>query len=225
MKNKKINFLEKFKNQFSLLTILLFVFSFVMVSCEKDEPDDFFNINIIKNGDAEEGPAVPIDGTRQLPKHWSDVEGKMWISKYGEGAGSELAEADVRGKGDNYFWGGKNTNSTIEQIVDVSPIQQEIDAGNVSYELSGLLGGYRSQNDRAKLTADFLDTGSDIIQSTQINFVTNVDRDNVTRMVRKVSTGTVPISTRKIRFRLIAVLEEGANSDGYADELSMLLRK
>jgi len=189
--------------------------------------DALFNKNIIKNGDAEKGPAVPINGnvTRQLPEHWTDVEGKMWISKYGEGAGRELAEADVRGKGENYFWGGKNSNSTIEQMADVSPIQQEIDAGKVSYELSGLLGGYRSQSDRAKLVADFLDAGNDVIQSTQIDFVTNEDRNNVTRMMRKVSSGTVPINTRTIRFRLITLIEEGANNDGYADELSMVLRK
>jgi len=189
--------------------------------------DALFNKNIIKNGDAEEGPAVPINGnvTRQLPEHWTDVEGKMWISKYGEGAGRELAEADVRGKGENYFWGGKNSNSTIEQMADVSPIQQEIDAGKVSYELSGLIGGYRSQSDRAKLVADFLDAGNDVIQSTQIDFVTNEDRNNVTRMMRKVSSGTVPINTRTIRFRLITLIEEGANNDGYADELSMVLRK
>jgi len=189
--------------------------------------DALFNKNIIKNGDAEEGLAVPINGneTRQLPEHWTDVEGQMWISKYGEGAGRELAEADVRREGENYFWGGKNSNSTIEQMADVSPIQQEVDAGKVSYELSGLLGGYRSQSDRAKLVADFLDAGNDVIQSTQIGFVTNMDRNNVTRMMRKVSTGTVPINTRTIRFRLITVIEEGANNDGYADELSMVLQK
>ena len=213
------------KNLNHLILCTFIISSMIIVGgCTQDA---LFNKNIIKNGDAEEGPAVPINGnvTRQLPEHWTDVEGKMWISKYGEGAGRELAEADVRGKGENYFWGGKNSNSTIEQMADVSPIQQEIDAGKVSYELSGLLGGYRSQSDRAKLVADFLDAGNDVIQSTQIDFVTNEDRNNVTRMMRKVSSGTVPINTRTIRFRLITLIEEGANNDGYADELSMVLRK
>ena len=208
----------------------LIIYAFIissMIIIEGCTQNALFNKNIIKNGDAEEGLAVPINGnkTRQLPEHWTDVEGQMWISKYGEGAGSELAEADVRGEGENYFWGGKHTSSTIEQIADVSPIKQEIDAGKVSYELSGLLGGYRSQSDRAKLAVDFLDAGSDIIQSTQIGFVTNKDRNNVTRMIHKVSTGSVPVNTRTIRFRLIAVLREGANNDGYADELSMVLQK
>jgi len=213
------------KNLNHLILCTFIISSMIIVGgCTQDA---LFNKNIIKNGDAEKGPAVPINGnvTRQLPEHWTDVEGKMWISKYGEGAGRELAEADVRGKGENYFWGGKNSNSTIEQMADVSPIQQEIDAGKVSYELSGLLGGYRSQSDRAKLVADFLDAGNDVIQSTQIDFVTNEDRNNVTRMMRKVSSGTVPINTRTIRFRLITLIEEGANNDGYADELSMVLRK
>jgi len=209
------------------LILCTFIISSMIIVGGGCTQDALFNKNIIKNGDAEKGPAVPINGnvTRQLPEHWTDVEGKMWISKYGEGAGRELAEADVRGKGENYFWGGKNSNSTIEQMADVSPIQQEIDAGKVSYELSGLLGGYRSQSDRAKLVADFLDAGNDVIQSTQIDFVTNEDRNNVTRMMRKVSSGTVPINTRTIRFRLITLIEEGANNDGYADELSMVLRK
>lgn len=202
-----------------------------MVGCASVEDvdthsnDSFFGPNLIKNGDAEAGPSIASDGKRQMLNYWADVEGQMWISRYGEGAGRELAEADVRGEGENYFWGGKNTNSTVEQMTDVSPIQQEIDAGKVSYELSGLLGGYRSQNDRAKLVADFLDAGKDVLHSTQIGYVTNADRDNVTRMMRKESTGTVPRNTRTIRFRLIAVGEEGANNDGYADELSMVLRK
>lgn len=211
------------KNLNQLIICAIIVLSMIIAGgCEQDGS---FNKNIIKNGDAEAGPSIAHDGKRQIPNYWTDVEGQMWISKYGEGAGRELAEADVRGEGENYFWGGKNTNSTIEQLADLSSIKQEIDAGKVSYELSGLLGGYRSQNDRAKLVADFLDANRDVIQSTQIGFVTPGDRDNVTRMVRRESTGPVPVNTRIIRFRLIAVLEEGANNDGYADDLSMVLRK
>jgi len=212
------------KNLNQLIIYAIIVLSITIVGgCEQD---GMFNKNIIKNGDAEAGPSIAGEGKRQVPNYWTDVEGQMWISIYGEGAGgSEIAEADVRGEGENYFWGGKNTNSTIEQLVDLSSIEQEIDAGKVSYELSGLLGGYRSQNDRAKLVVDFLDANHDVIQSTQIGFVTAGDRDNDTRMVRRESTGIVPVNTGIIRFRLIALLEAGANNDGYADDLSMVLRK
>ena len=212
------------KNLNQLIIYAIIVLSITIVGgCEQD---GMFNKNIIKNGDAEAGPSIAGEGKRQVPNSWTDVEGQMWISIYGEGAGgSEIAEADVRGEGENYFWGGKNTNSTIEQLVDLSSIEQEIDAGKVSYELSGLLGGYRSQNDRAKLVVDFLDANRNVIQSTQIGFVAAGDRDNVTRMVRRESTGIVPVNTGIIRFRLIALLEAGANNDGYADDLSMVLRK
>jgi hypothetical protein len=40
MKNQnEFRFLKKFKNQFSLLTILFLALSLVMISCEKDDPD------------------------------------------------------------------------------------------------------------------------------------------------------------------------------------------
>ncbi|MCF8339290.1 MAG: hypothetical protein K9I74_15035 [Bacteroidales bacterium] len=196
-----------------------------ILNMSKCKQDDFFNQNLIKNGNAEQGPAVPINGseTRQLPNHWSDVEGEMWISKYGEGAGGGgIADSDYRGEG-NYFWGGKVSNSIIEQTIDVSSVLDKIDDGNVTYELSGLLGGWRHQNDRSKLLAEFLDSDSTVLDSAQIGPVTNKDRDNNTRMVRKESSGIVPEGTRSIRFRLTAIRVGGTNNDGYADELSMVL--
>lgn len=203
-----------------------------MVGCASVEnvdthrQDSFFGVNLIKNGDAEEGPAVLFDEIekRQPPHHWTDIEGEMCISKYGKGAGGELAEAESRGDGENYFWGGKVGNSTIEQIVDLSEASEWIDKGIVTFELSGLLGGYRRQNDRAFLLAEFLDKNGGVLASVQIEPVTNADRNNATTMVFRETTGNVPEGTQSIRFELNAIRAEGTANDGYADELSMVLR-
>jgi len=189
--------------------------------------DSFFGSNLIKNGNAEEGPTVLFDEIeeRQTPHYWNDVEGEVCISEYGKGAGGELAEAEIRGAGENYFWGGKVSYSEIEQIADVSEGSEWIDKGVVTFELSGFLGGYRRQNDRAVLLAEFLDKNGVVLASVQIGPVTNADRNNATTMVFRETTGNVPEGTQSIRFQLNAIREEGTANDGYADDLSMVLRK
>src|SRR4051794_29732819 len=60
--------------------------------------------------------------------------------------------------GDNFFAGGSDTAlSTAAQVVDVSGAATEIDAGGVSANLSGYLGGFDGQDDNAVVSATFLD--------------------------------------------------------------------
>jgi|SRR6056297_166064 len=214
-----------------LIIVVAIVFSMAgCTSLEKvdtQSQDSFFGFNLIKNGDGEEGPTVLFDEIekRQTPHQWTDVAGEVCISEYGKGAGGELAEAEIRGEGENYFWGGKVSNSSIEQIADVSEGSEWIDEGVVTFELSGVLGGYRKQNDRAFLLAEFLDKNGVVLDSAQIGPVTNGDRNNVTTMVLRESAGSVPEGTQSIRFQVNAIRVEGTANDGYADDLSMVLRK
>lgn len=196
-------------------------------SVDTQSQGSFFGTNLIKNGDAEEGLTVLFDEIekRETPHRWIDVEGEMCISEYGKGAGGELAEAEIRGEGENYFWGGKVSNSSIEQIVDVSEGSVWIDEHVVTFELSGVFGGYRKQNDRAFLLAEFLDKNGVVLDSVQLGPVTNADRNNVTTMVFRETTGNVPEGTQSISFQLNAIRVEGTANDGYADDLSMVLRK
>ncbi len=210
------------RRNLTIAVLLMFITIMVAGGCRQES---LFDRNLIKNGDGSDGPAVPYDGVWEPPKHWDNTFGTMWISKYGEGAGSELAEAESRGENDYYFWGGINSDGVIEQITDISRISELTDAGEVRYELSALLGGYRNQNDRAKLTANFLDSEGETLFSEQIGPVTNRDRNNITTMLRREAEGMVPPGTRKIHFELRAIVEVGSNNDGYADELSMILRR
>ena len=216
-----MNFLNK-------LLMISTVFSLMLIinGCGRDS---FFGQNLIKNGDAEAGPTVLFDkiGERQTPQHWTDVEGMMCISQYDkyEEEYGPIAESEARGRGKNYFWGGKVAHSVIEQIADVSDVSKWIDKGVVKFELSGILGGYKAQNDRAFLLAEFLDKNDVVLGTAQIGPVTNSDRNNVTTMVFRKNTGNVPIGAQSIRFELNAIRTEGTDNDGYADKLSMVLRK
>lgn len=188
-----------------------------------DLGDPIHDENLIHNGDAELGPAVPLGESRELPLGWTDLEGEMWISPYGLGAGSDLADADVRGPGENYFWGGQNADAVITQTQDLSNFATLIDTGEVHYVLSGLLGGWEDQNDRAILEAEFFDGDDARLHTARIGPVTDDDRDNETTMRPRSDWGRLPPGTRSVRFTLTAILEEGTNNDGYADELALWL--
>ena len=64
--------------------------------------------------------------------------------------------ATTLGGGTNFFAGGNTGPSAGSQTIDVSGAAAEIDAGGVTATLSGLLGGFDGQDDRATLSAAFL---------------------------------------------------------------------
>ena len=180
--------------------------------------------NLIVNGDAELGPAVPSTGTRVTPAGWADVAGQMWISPYGQGVGGVDHETPgPADRGQNFFWGGRVTNSVITQARDLGELAELIDSGAVAYSLSGWFGGWQSQNDRALLTAVFFDGDEAELTSATAGPVTNSDRANVTSLQFRETHGLVPAGTRAVVFTLTAIRVATTNNDGYADELAFVL--
>jgi hypothetical protein len=149
--------------------------------------------------------------------------------QYGTGGFPSTAESAEIGGGANLFTGGCPTSnvSTAEQTAAVPGAAPEIDAGQVSATLTAYLGGFSGQDDQAMVEAFFLGSGGADLGSAgadvAIGPVTAVDRANVTDMLLRTATGSVPAGTRSILTRITMTRFSGSANDGYADNVSLTL--
>jgi hypothetical protein len=133
-----------------------------------------------------------------------------------------LTDPGPTDRGMNLFIGGTDdAMSSLTQTIDVSADAASIDAAAVTYTLSGWLGGFEDQEDYATLTVTFQDMTGAALGTGTIGPVTAEDRANVTELLERDTTGSVPAGTRSVLVVLAMVREAGANNDGYADDLSL----
>lgn len=155
---------------------------------------------------------------------WTITSGEPDVVCYGAAGGFPTSSTPgPANRGVGFFAGGATGSSGLRQTADVSSAASAIDAGGVTYNLSGWLGGYASQNDRVGLTATFQDGSGRSLGTGQIGPVTNTDRGNVTEFLQRTATGSVPAGTRSIRLDMAFTWTAGNTTDGYADNLSLTL--
>ncbi len=182
--------------------------------------------NVIINGDAESGKS-DLDGGKPVSSipGWT-MKGDIDVVPYGVSGVASATDPGPSNRGKNLFTGGPDTASTsASQNIDVSTISTDIDAGSVSYTLSGYLGGFSSQEDNAVLSLQFEDTTGKVLADAQIGPVTAANRNNTTGLVQRTATGKVPKGTVKVSVTLRMTREDGEYNDGYADNLSLILQK
>jgi hypothetical protein len=126
------------------------------------------------------------------------------------------------GSGSHFFAGGATVESTFHQIIDVSGIASEIDAGTLPFRLSAALGGYLTDGDSASVHVVFQGDGG-LSQQVALGPVTPADRGNQTKLVAVSDVGVVPVGTREILVGVRAVATDGAYNDGYADDVSLVV--
>ena len=179
--------------------------------------------NLLINGNAEAG-AGSADGSVVAIPGWT-VTGEMTVVTYQNTSGfPTLSDPGPVNRGLNFFAGGPSSSlSTMSQLVDVSGAATEIDAAQVSYVLSGFLGGYSSQADRATLSVDFRNAAGTVIGSAAIGPVSNTERNNLSGLLFREATGSVPAGTRSLDVKLGATRVEGTANDGYADNLFLAM--
>lgn len=180
------------------------------------------NQNLLVDGGAD--AVTGGDGSTAVsPPGWTTTGGLTVIS-YATGNGYPTTSSPgPTDRGANFFGGGNTASSTATQTIDVSGSASAIDAGTISAQLAGWLGGYSSQADSASVTATFLNSSAASIGSTTIGPVTAADRNNTTGFVQKQSATTLPAGTRTVRVVLDAERAGGTSNDGYADSLSFML--
>jgi hypothetical protein len=153
---------------------------------------------------------------------WTITEGNPQMESYQNTDADPVSTAPGHQSDVTAFFHGGNYQASSEyQVADVSAAASAIDAGAATYDLSGWLGGYSSQNETVQLTAGFLDASGTQISAATIGPVTAAMRNNVTELLSQQASGSFPVGTRSIKFVLSFATSTGdSTTDGYAQDLS-----
>ncbi|MEH1903974.1 MAG: PEP-CTERM sorting domain-containing protein [Nostoc sp.] len=202
-----------------------------------------FGTNLIVNGDAEQGKGDPIGNAvgAAIPfiPGWTTT-GSFSVLKYGATGFSftnplgnvvnvTVPGIDVPGPSDrglNLFFGGADrASSSASQLINISDLASTIDAGQGTFNLSGWLGGYSTDEDSASLNITFLDQANQSLGIASIASPTPTQRNNITGLFLQSTNGSVPVGTRQINVLLNANYVRGRINDAYADNLSLVVTK
>jgi hypothetical protein len=131
-----------------------------------------------------------------------------------------------KSRGKNFFAGGPDgANVVAVQTISLSAFASAIKAGDATFTLSGWLGGYADQGDEAFVELDWKDASGDVVgTSATLGPVTAAQRDDVTGMLKRATSGSVPSTARKAYLQLSLTRVDGSYNDGYADNLSLIVK-
>jgi hypothetical protein len=108
------------------------------------------NVNLLVNPGAESSPGATDFFTTSPPTGWTTISSFTAVT-YAAGGASDLNTDDsaaVNG-GNNYFAGGfvgsSIGTSSATQRVNFSDLAAQVDASSLQVNLSGFIGGFRSQ--------------------------------------------------------------------------------
>ncbi len=185
-----------------------------------------FNLNLVRNGDAEAGPGSAAGADVLAVPGWL-TSGNFTVVQYGASLDTtfpKLTSAGPADRGQNFFAGGPaNTNSSAVQALDLGAGFSQIAAGGVTYQLAGYLGGANNRSDNATFQATFLDAASAVLGVAVLGPVTATDRTNTTALLPRAAQGPLPLLTRRVELRLVMNGTAGPQNTAFADNLSFQL--
>ena len=190
-------------------------------------PESVLGRNLVTNGDAEAGPAsAPNAITPDVPG-WQRF-GDMSVQAYSDPKGLQPTATGLAIPGKNFFWGGPGKSGSVQsfQVYDVSAAASLIDTGQVTYTLSGWLGGIGTKNDFTNLMVFFEGWNTSLAQGILQGPLSASARQNQTQMLFRSVSDRVPPGTRKITLKLWFQSPPGFDIDppfGLADSISLLL--
>ncbi len=174
--------------------------------------------NAVRNGNAESGRAATSDSSVVAPAGWKTT-GKFTAVRYG-GSGlpsSSVAKAIHGGKA--FFAGGPgNRSSSATQTVSLG-------SGYRTAVLSAALGGWTSQPDAATVRYRWLDATGKLLATSVLGPVTPAQRGNATKLIAVHKTVKLPAKARRVAITIAAIRGSGSYNDGYADNVSLRLRR
>ncbi|GGA52359.1 hypothetical protein GCM10010981_47280 [Dyella nitratireducens] len=177
--------------------------------------------NLLVNGDGEAGTCTTDWSAVNTVPGWTVTQGNPSVVCYSISSFSTPGNASG---GNAFIADGPYGDSALRQNVDVSSAANAIDGGNITYTLSGWLGGYTTYNGQAVVTAIFLDAnGNPLGSPTQLAGVNASARSDKTGFIAKSTTGNVPSGTRTISVLLQFNDTSASYNIGYADNLSLTL--
>jgi len=188
----------------------------------------FFGSNIIVNGNAEAPNGVDLNNG-QFSGFALDIPG--WVrsadfSLDGYPYDDDLSPTDPgpADRGSWYFYGGNgNPTSNAYQDIDVAGAATQIDTGKVTFNFAGWVGGIAGQGDNMTVTAQFMNWAGAVLATSTLNPASDADRNGQDALIQRTQSGGVPTGTRMIRVTMTSVRTDGADDDGLADSLSLVL--
>lgn len=182
-------------------------------------------VNLVANGNAETDTTAVGDGSAdQDVSGWNNETGAFTVVRYDAPGGYPTSTGPgPSNRGTFFFAGGNSAASSASQIIDLSACSSQIDSGGQQFNLSGFLGGFGTQDDNVRAALTFRNAANNSIGTSSIGPVSAAERNNVTGLIPKTSTGAVPAGTRTVTIELQMTRVSGASNDAYADNLSFIL--
>ncbi|MGB0972564.1 MAG: alkaline phosphatase family protein, partial [Mycobacterium sp.] len=203
--------------------------------------------NLLVNPGAEEGDASPSGNSAVAVPGWT-WKGTPTVLEYGglrnswplglpfplpnlpQFMGWPQPIAGPPDGGAQMFGGGNVADSQLTQTVDLSAAAADIDTGDVTYNLSGWLGGWLANLSNASVKVDFLDVNKTYLDTASIGSVGVLDRLFMTGLLERQTSGSVPTGTRYAQVDVILdqvnIFPLGINVDynsAFADNISFTI--
>jgi hypothetical protein len=185
-----------------------------------------YGVNLLVNGNAESGPASTGGPVANIPG-WTVTGGATVVTYGAPGGFPSSGDVGPPDRLNAFFAGGNTAASSFTQSIDVSANGSDIDTGQAVCDIEAWLGGYLKDDDSATFVVNFMqDASTDLGGSTSLT-ATSTDRGMVTSLISRSRTVAVPIKTRliKVTLSMTRASNGGDYNDGYADSLSVQLRK
>ena len=188
-------------------------------------PAPNYGSNLLENGNADENFGSADGKTIVKPTGW-ETTGTFTVVKFGApGEFPDTSTPGATGGELNFFSGGTDAVSTATQKVNLAAYASDIDAGAVTYDLSGRLGGYGSSEDNAAVSVSFLSASGATLGTATIGPVGAGQRLFNTAFIPVDTSGSVPSGTHTA----VVVVTMTRAGTGYnhatAGQLALLLQK
>jgi hypothetical protein len=185
--------------------------------------------NLLVNGDAELGdPSLSGYDAVTVPG-WQVRQGLPTVAQYGEKGFPGRTAPGPADRGTNLFAGGAGGTSILTQTVTLSSPAPH----GSTFALSGWLGGKGRLTDDARVLLTFRDAHGSKTEAAQLGPVTPADRDDVTELLERSTTGSVPPGTATVDVALVLTTTNDRYDThdssvvgfdrGFADDLSLTL--
>ncbi|MEO8659187.1 MAG: IPT/TIG domain-containing protein [Bryobacteraceae bacterium] len=184
--------------------------------------DSVFGVNLLVNGNGE--TAAPV-GPGPVAGWNSDTE--FAVGAYDDYKMPAKTDPGPTDRGNSFFQCPTSHSECHGfQRIDFSTSTKLVDAGRVSYSVSGWFGDAASYPDTAEADVTFYDAaGKAMAGGSSVGPVTQADRGNERGLWQRSATGTVPSEARSVEVNL-AFHKLGPvtdNLDAYADSLTFQL--
>lgn len=125
------------------------------------------------------------------------------------------------GRGEGYYF--VRHPGTMSQTVDLSAVAPLTDAGQARYVFSADLGGYITQDDRALVSVVFLGADGRALSRADLEPVDAAARGGRTGFLHRSFSAALPAGTRWARIEVTGVRHIGGFTDGFADNISLII--